>query len=186
MCTVVSAVSGALGGAQTGLGFLQAGKANDAAERQYRQSAALANEQLTQEYESLQLGFLAGEGESSAALQQISEDLREAQAIAATRAADAGVAGQSVAAFLQEFEADAGKAIALEERNRKLRRAQLLVEKQSVFTRTRAGILGATPSPVQPPDIFRGLSGILDSVRVGLAERARADTDRSDGGSINN
>jgi len=173
MCSPIAlGVIGLVGSAASaGIGIAQTNAANSRNAKQFEAAAEISNKQVVQQYDSLQLRNVVDEGKTFSTIQSSVSQLEEAKGVAIARAADSGVAGASVVALLQEFESDTGTAVSLEQRNARLRRAQLLAQEKSLFTRTQAAILGATPQVVNPPDIIGGLTSGITALGQGIAKQ---------------
>ena len=141
-------------GAQAVQGMVNAGAADSANAKAYKQAANLANEQAADEYFQLSLRQATEASAASARIQEIEADATEGMGSAIAAAAEAGISGNTVVAVTQEFQRDQGQAIAMELRNKHLTEAQLQLEKESVHDKTKAAIFGQRPAPAKRPDLL--------------------------------
>lgn len=154
MCIPAPAVMIAGQVASTAAQAIGAAGAESEQEKAYRKSADIANKQAEQSYFNLSLKQASERAATARRIQDIEVDARQAEAVAVSRAAEAGVTGASLTAYLQEFARDKGEAIAFEQRNIHLQEAEAEIQRQSIQTRTEASILAAQPAPVEQPDFI--------------------------------
>lgn len=173
MCLPVAAATAFIGAASTATktvtGIIGANKANAANEQAYEEAQVQANRQLTDDYLQLTLRQATEAAASGSRIQNILEEGERLSSKVATRAAEGGVSGASVAAKIQALTLQEGRAIATETRNRQLKEAQLQLQKESAFNRTRASIIAGAPAPVPLPDIVGSVFGFGASIFEGVS-----------------
>jgi hypothetical protein len=159
MCDAMSGI--ALGLQAVGIfqGYADAKSANAAKRKQFAASAAIVNDQLIDQYSALDIHNLSVQAANTQDIQNVLSSSQEAQAVLATRAADAGVAGKTVGDALQEVDRDAGDVLANLTRNRILANIQTGLEKMKGFKGAKAVIMGLTPSMTVVPNIALQLAG---------------------------
>jgi hypothetical protein len=165
MCdaTALLAISAIASIAGTGVGYVT-NQANVKAQREYQefiyeQNKAITASSLVNQYAAINERQIEEQKKASQEISEIVRQARQAKATSYVSSLEAGVAGLSVDALLDDYTRKESEFITRTQEQQRAVMSQLQREKTGLGFDAYSRIIGATPQPLQGPSIFAaGLS----------------------------